>query len=149
MREITTQLKKFKVIEPTEAFRNKTLGLILQNRPRSTSFFNWGWIWAPALASLILAVAVGGRLLSTKPALSSFNAEGLRNEFNGLEINIELKEISYRQEVSQEIASAITEIGDNRTRHLNPSLLESEVGDLNLDAEKSSEIDELLNRLTL
>ena len=158
MKEITTQLKKFRTIEPTETFRNKTLGLILQNRSRQapdsawvhrTPVFSWGWLWAPALASIILAVAVGGRLLSIKPALSSFNAEGLRSEFNGLDINIELKEISYRQEVSQEIASAIMEIGNNRTRHLSPSLLESEASNLNLDAEGGSQIDELLDQLTL
>ena len=158
MKEITTQLKKFRAIEPTGAFRDKTLSLILQNRPhqapsgawpRPARVLSWSWLWAPALASIILAITIGGRLLSAKPALSSFNADGLRSEFNGLEINIELKEISYRQGVSQEIASAITEITDNRTRHLSPSLLESEASNLNLDAGGSSEIDELLNQLTL
>ncbi len=148
MKEITTQLKKFRAIEPAEAFRNKTLSLILQNRSRALVFnFSWNWIWMPALASIVLAVVVGGRFLSTKPALSSFNAEGLRSEFNGLDINIELKEISYRQEVNQEIASAITEITDNRTRHLSPSLLERESQSIDFEAGSNGEIDGLLDKV--
>lgn len=147
MKELQTQLKKFRAIGPTEAFKNKTLSLILQNN-RRTPVFNWRWIWAPALATIILTITIGGRILSAKPALS-FSAEGLRSEFNGLDINIELKEISYRQEINQEIASAITEIGDSRTRHLSPSLLESEAGSLNLNIEGNSEIEGLLDKITL
>ena len=147
MQEIKTQLKKFRLIEPGEAFRKRALNSMIEEKPEARWAFNWRSLWAPALASLALILVIGGRLISARPSLASFNPEGLRNEFNGLNINIELKEISYRQSVNQEIASAITEIADNKTRHLSPSLLEEEASDVDWSEEGNSEIDDLLNQV--
>ncbi len=149
MNHLTTQLKRFRVIEPTPAFRHKTLSLILDNKPRKTWSFRFNWILAPALASLVLVVVIGGRILGAKPALSSFSSEGLQNEFDNLSINIDLKEISYHQSVNQEIATAITEITNNKTSHLSPSLLqqESDAQNINFDSPNSNEINNLLDQV--
>lgn len=147
MIQVEHQLKKFRVIEPSEAFRKKTLTLIFETNARKKWIFNFSWIWAPALAVLVLTVVIGGRLISSKPSLASFNPEGLKTEFETMNVNFELQELSYRQSVNQEIASALSEITDNRTRHLSPSLIEEESNSINLDDPNESEIDSLLQSI--
>lgn len=150
MKNVAQQLHSLKLIEPESAFAKRSRSLILSQKSGPKTFGLPAWIWAGALAAVLLSFSLYNLIYyAPKTVLSSFDSEGLKQEFNGLSINIQLKEISYQQSVNQAIASALTEIGDNQTRHLNPSLLEAEKSGADLENLTNPEIDDLLNQLVL
>ena len=65
-----------------------------------------------------------------------------------MNINVELQEISYRQDVNKTISSAISEIGSTNANHLNKDVLNAESEKFNLDAlESNPQIDRLLEQV--
>jgi hypothetical protein len=96
------------------------------------------------VAVLFIAVILPG-LPKTVPIAS---AEALSNEFNNLSVNIELRQITYNQNVNQTISSALTEITNNKLNHLNPAVLQSESSSVDPTAAPASnpQIDALLNQ---
>jgi len=101
------------------------------------------------MAGLVAIVAAGTFLFSGNSAPAAFaSPEFLNQEFTSMKINIELEDIDYSQNVNQTIASAISEISNNKGNHLNQGILQSENNDLNLDVtSSSSEIDQLLDKV--
>lgn len=104
---------------------------------------------AGVMAGLVAIVAAGTFLFSGSNAPTAFaSPEVLSQEFASMNINIELKDIDYSQNVSQTITSAISEISNNKGNHLNQGILQSENNDLSLDVTSgSSEIDRLLDKV--
>jgi hypothetical protein len=102
---------------------------------------------AGAFASLVAVLLTSIFLFSGDSASTALaSPEVLSKEFSSLNINIELQEIDYRQNVNQTIASAISEISDNKTRHLNQDVLNSENKNLDLDVMGTDpQIDQLLD----
>ena len=144
---IIQQLYKLKAIEPDPAFLTRSRVLILTSEK---SAFRWPVFlaWSTAFMVLTLAVVSSAILFNAKPALSaSLNPEKINQEFDNLSINIELKEITYHQAVNQTIASALTEITDNQTKHMNSDLLKLEGQNLNPSSIINPVIDELLNQV--
>jgi hypothetical protein len=108
------------------------------------------WFWAGVLGMVLVSFSLYNLLYyQPQKIFSSFDGERIKEEFNNLTINIQLKEISYQQSINQTIAAALTEIGDTQTKHLNPSILESEQNSAELEKLTNPEIDDLLNRLVL
>ena len=101
------------------------------------------------MAGLVALVATGTFLFSGNNAPTAFaSPEALSKELSDMNINVELQEIDYHQNVSQTITSAISEISSNKGNHLNQGILQSENNDLNLDVtSSSSDIDQLLNKI--
>ena len=146
---IIEQLKRFKEIEPDPSFTAGSRRTILALSKEPVL------VWpnlklVGALASLVAVVAAGTFLFSGQNASTAFaSPEALSQEFKNMNINIELREIEYRQNVSQTIASAITEISSNKLNHLNQEILRSESGEMKLDVPNSDlQIDQLLDEIT-
>lgn len=128
-----TQLKQLKNIEPDTRFAERNRLFLLSQKPsfsilhlflsRKSLVLTGSFVSLAAIFLLLSAV-----LFTTKnPALSSLdNSTKLDQELNNLSINIELKEISYKAGANQIITAAITEISNTQTKHLNPSILNSE-----------------------
>ncbi|MCP6720065.1 MAG: hypothetical protein KJI72_01920 [Patescibacteria group bacterium] len=147
-KEIITQLKRLRYIEPDSAFARGSRSIVLSVNHGRTRSQIWLWTSATAVTFLFLAAVISyNALFSSKPVLSSsFNPESLEQEFSNLTINIQLEEIKYQQSVNQAIASALNEIQNTYPRHLNNSLLESEEAGINLDESINPYIDELLEK---
>jgi len=89
---------------------------------------------------LSLSFVLPGKQVSS----ASLDSQKLNQEFNNLSINIQLDEISYRQDVNQTIASALSEISGTNAKHLNSSILEKEISGLKINQNQNGEIDEML-----
>lgn len=149
--DIIQQLKKLSEIKPTGEFTAKSRRLILavpQKRPIFSFPLAWGA--AVAVAILIVVSAVTGGLFPLQPSYAAlFNQEDIKEEFNNLNINAQIRETSERQQVNRVIASALNEISDSGPRHLNQSRLEEELNSFKINGspEKQKQIDELLQKV--
>ena len=64
-------------------------------------------------------------------------------------MNFDLEEVTYSQDVHETIASALNEISNSKTNHMNPSIIEAEknyIENLNNNG-NDEEINKLLNRV--
>jgi len=154
-KKILKDLQILRNIEPDKGFAENTKRIVLAMSPRKTlapkSFF--GLVFAGGLAMILLAIVGLGSIFfaGSEPALSnSFDSDILRGELDNLAIDLQLDEIAYQQDINNTIASALAEIGDSRTNHLNLSILESEKDLIEENGEEeNSQIEDLLNELLL
>lgn len=147
--EIIYKLNKLKGIEPDPTFVKKCRFLILEKASQKPVLVLWPrLIWIGALAGLLLIIALPN-LINRKQlnAASLNNVERLSREFNELTINIQLKEISYQQNINQAIASALTEISDTQVKHLNQSVLQEENNNFNVPDDQNQKINDLLDKV--
>jgi hypothetical protein len=140
------------LIKPDFGFQARSRAIILstaKKHHRYQIFSLPSWAWIGTFAALFLVMTFATTFFSPQGVSLSLNPEKINREFEDLKINIELQEISYRQDVDQAIASALTEISDNRTQHLNSSILESENDSIDLETNTNPEIDALLGNILL
>ncbi|MDI6734361.1 MAG: hypothetical protein QMD50_02630 [Patescibacteria group bacterium] len=149
--EIIKNLKKLRTIRPDEQFIKNSRGLILAtyytpNKLRIT----WpvlAWSAVAAFSVILIISLTLPRIQNSKILSSSLNRDKIEQELNNLTINIQLEQITYSQTISQTIASALTEISDTHTKHLNKNVLESEQKSLDGLDLQNSEIDRMLNQV--
>ncbi len=149
--ELIGQIKKLRAIEPDSAFKANSRNLILSHKTKKPLFvFNWpvfAWSGAIAMAAVLLTVTAAFFSKPKEVFSSSFDAQKLNKEFSEMNINIQLKEIGYQQNVNQTITSALSEISQTQTKHLNASVLEKEKNEMEASSsEPGSQIEELLNQ---
>lgn len=132
MDHITKQLTQLRRIEPDAAFAHQ-LRTALMHAPETAvqqkpfRSFLWTFRYAAALGVAAVLIVVAPAMLSSKPNMSAaLDADSVTKEFSDLAITIELKSVAYDQVVNQTIASAVDEITNTRTRHLNDSVLKIE-----------------------
>ncbi len=145
--QIIKQLKRLRYIEPDAGFMSASRRSILamRNHEPVSTWFNLRT--AGIFAGLVAVLTTSIFLFSSRSASTAMaSPEVLNNEFTSLNINMELQQIDYRQNVNQTITSAISEISNSKASHLNKDVLNSESNGLNLDASGTDpEIDQLLN----
>lgn len=145
--DLIQKLNNLKFIEPDAVFVKKCRSEILALKPRKPFAFAWPvLIWSGGFAVLLIAAILSFTTTTQKQLpTTSLNSHKLNQEFDNLTINIQLQEIRYQQNINQTIASALNEIGDTNTKHLNSSILEKEKSDLlNVNQSQNPEIDQLL-----
>lgn len=147
-KHIINHLQTFKNVTPDSDFAANTRRLVLAIHP--SPYRLPLWVWGISFAAVLLAIISSGLLITSPPVISSsLDSELLRQEFNELDINIHLKEVTYQQDINQTISSALTEISNVQISHLNPSILKSEeerIRELEEESE-ASEIDALLDKV--
>lgn len=148
--DLIKKLEFFKKIEPDVLFLENSKRLIFSFEPnRRFSVFDvlkpalWGS--AAVLAIAFMTVYIIGARTKDATAYNSLSSEKLNNEFKNMNISIQLDEISYRQSVNGAVASALKEISNDGTRHLNNEVLMSENDRAHLETRSSGQIDELLD----
>lgn len=152
-----TQLKQLKKIEPDSKFAEKSRLFLLSQKPSFSISYLFSSRKSLVLTGSFVGLTVILLLLSPilfttqNPTLSSLdNSTKLNQELNNLSINIELKEISYKRSANQTITAAITEISNTQTKHLNPSILNSEskmLDPFKNNQDNSDNIDKLLEKV--
>lgn len=144
--DITKQLKALKRITPHTAFALRSRAELLAiATPRAHPWRSLQWAGGFAFAVLFLFIATLS--FPAEPTLSaSLNENVLTEEFEGLAINIELQELTYRAATERAIVSAIMEIEGTEGSHLNTAILSSEFSSLESEA-SSSQIDALLEEV--
>jgi hypothetical protein len=145
------QLKRLRTIQPDPEFIRNSRAVVLAIRPQTIEK-RWSvllWFGATAMAIIMIGFITTFSIFSVKPVLSaSLDAQNINNEFDGLNINIELKEVKYQQSANQTITSAISEISDTSTRHLNNNVLEGEKSQASTDGNPlNTDIDKLLDQV--
>ncbi|MFA6407502.1 MAG: hypothetical protein WCV80_02230 [Candidatus Paceibacterota bacterium] len=150
------QLKKLKYIEPDHGFvlraRNEIFAgskpaFSMPSRMPTFAIPMWALSGA-ALTALLVGVSFIVPMMFPRPAFSaSLNMNTLATEYGSLPINIQLKEIKYEQSMNQAVASAISEVSDTKTQHLNTELLQTEEKGATLTETNSTQIDSLLETL--
>ncbi len=151
-KELIREISLLKEIGPDEGFVKRARNLSLAARPHFHFQIVPAWVAGFALATLLLALVGSGILFSARnPSLSSsFNKEALAKEFNELDVNLQIDEVTYSKDIHNTIASALTEISDSKVSHLNLSILEEEksyIENLGGDGAQEKEINDLLNRV--
>ncbi|MFH1193289.1 MAG: hypothetical protein V1656_03175 [Candidatus Jorgensenbacteria bacterium] len=144
--DIVSQLKILKTIAPEEGFGRRSRALILSHpaeRPRLTPWFQL----AGALAFAALILVLSPLFPSAQPVLSSsLDPARLTDEFNSFPVNIQLDEIRYQQGANLTVTSAMNEVTDTRTQHMNATTLNAEVPALPADEDQASnQINQLLD----
>ena len=159
MEEAIKQLKK---IEPSQDYKSHSLRLILsspQNVETKLSIklfeiFKFGA--ALSLTGLLIMISVSdspskfnAKLLS--PVLLSSLDEGkITKEAGQVDIKITIAEAKYYNDSTKKVAIALDETAKNGPGHLNSTILEKEIGGLDInDGENGENIDELLRKLTM
>lgn len=147
--DLISQLKILKTIAPEEGFGRRSRALILSHpaeRPRLTPWFQL----AGALAFAALILAFSPLFPSAQPVLSSsLDPARLADEFNSFPVNIQLDEIRYQQGANLTVTSAMNEVTDTRTQHLNAATLNAEVPALPADEDQARDhINQLLDEAT-
>lgn len=74
----------------------------------------------------------------------SLSQNKLKKELQDMTIAIQVDEITYRQSVESEVASALQEISNDRVRYLNSGVIKQEAGNLDVDSGSKTKIDSLL-----
>jgi hypothetical protein len=149
--DIITQLKTLKAIAPDEGFARRSRTLVLAATPdRAEPVRIAPWLQlASALAFAALLLVISPLFPSAQPVLSSsLDAARLASEFNNLPVNVQLQEIRYQQNANQTIASAVNEITNTSTNHLNTDTITNEAPTLSTDDETGAHIDALLNEIS-
>ena len=154
MNNIKDQLKLLRAIEPDRNFAIRAkFEILAPTRSRSFSFPTFAihrnaiLAWSGAGLTAILLFVVAIPLFFPKPSMSaSLSTETLINEYGSLPINIQLKEIKYDQTVNQTISSAITEVSNTKTKHLNSDILSSEAQKATMKSVTTTNVDALLNQ---
>lgn len=159
MNKIKAQLKHLRTIEPDRDFAIRAKYAILRDQRDARTFsfalskFSFtrssAWAWSGAgLTVALLLIVVLLPFAFPKPTLSaSLSPETLINEYGNLPINIQLKEITYDQSVSQTISSAITEVSNTKTKHLNADLINAEAKNAIPSDASTTNVDTLLNQV--
>ncbi|MEK7089384.1 MAG: hypothetical protein AAB920_01040 [Patescibacteria group bacterium] len=163
MNKLKAQLRQLRTIEPDRDFAIRAKYAILSDR-RDARGFSFAlpkfslpslfarnavlaWSGAGLTVALLLLVIVLP-LAFARPTLSaSLSPETLISEYGNLPINIQLKEIKYDQIVSQTISSAITEVSDTKTKHLNSDLINEEAQNALFSNASTTSVDALLNQV--
>lgn len=155
--ELIPQLKKLNAIEPDAGFVARSRATLtarsLEPAQAVAQPFRWSWSMRLAGALAVLTVAVGtiSYLFPPKPVLSSsLNADNLNAEFAST-VGLQVQELSYSDVSGQTINSAIGEITNTKTRHLNSDVITNEAAttEPTLDmTDNSKSIDDLLNQVT-
>jgi hypothetical protein len=147
------KLKSLESIRPDAAFVSRTRNIVLERtQPTRVAFFRVQWVHRGIFSFAGAAVAILIGFLIFEPFGSSVTATSLENtqlsnEWSSLSINIQLKEVSYNNNAERIIASAINEIQDTNTRHLNASLIQEEREMLGTQEVKNNAIDDMLNQV--
>lgn len=150
---LINQLNQFRHLKPSADFALQSKRMIFKassensfgNSNNYTFLFKKFSLIGFALASLLVAIIINS--LGNKPYVSaSLNSANINKELDNV-INIELKQINYEQKANSAVNSALTEISNNKTQHLNSSVIQSEEADFNIDESKSDTVDELLNQI--
>lgn len=145
--KIIEQLKTLKKVKPDDHFKENTRRMILatdKEQPTITNYFpSWGLAGAFALVLLVTGTIF---VITPSTQVNSFDTEELQSEFQNL--NIEIEQISYTQETSKTIASALNEISNTKANHLNKSILEKEQNSLEeINGSDSKNINQMLNKI--
>lgn len=145
-KEITRRLEKLRSINPDQAFFLQSKKMVLSLRPgvrRGFGFELFSPVFLGGTLVVLIAVATGFLIFSPatgRSAYASLNSENLNKEIDSLIVNIQLQKIQYRQSIEKTVNSALYEIGNNETRHLNKNVLELEKNSFNaLPSSTSSE----------
>ena len=155
-KEITNQLEKLRSINPDQIFFSRSKRVVLAIEPNRRIGFGLG-LFSPIFLGgafvVLIAVAAGSIVffssVAERPAYASLNSEKINKELDSLTINIRLQEIQYNQSIKKTISSALREIGNDETRHLNKDVLELEKDALDIppSSAPSETVDDLLDEI--
>ncbi len=154
MEHIKSQLKQLKAITPDRDFAARAkLQILGGERPAivtlphfSMSRSSWAWIGA-GLSIALIAVVMMIPLAFPEQTYASLDVGNIANEYGNLPINIQLKEISYEQNVNRTIATALTEVSDTKATHLNAEILKTEQAQTALPESSTTDVDAMLQQI--
>lgn len=153
--DIIKQLKKLRAVEPDAEFVRRSRSLLFREATPVLAAFpfasvtrrQWNMLGLAAGFALLMIAILSPFTLGDRHTLSALSAEAINREFDNLSINVQLEEMTFNENARDTIASAITEITDNKTQHLSSQLLETEIESFDIPAEDSDEINELLREI--
>ena len=147
--DLVKYLSSLKRIEPDAGFVASSKRLVLATElPRRSFSFVFRPTFVGSFAVFFVAF-VGIYLVGLNSGASTYaslSPDKLKKEIDSTSIDIQLKEITYRQSVTETVASALQEISSDKANHLNKNILKNEASDAAAQEKQDGEIDELLNR---
>ncbi|MHB9019645.1 MAG: hypothetical protein ACYC3G_02075 [Minisyncoccota bacterium] len=162
MQNIEEAIRQLKKIEPSQDYKANSLRLILSHTQNNENKFSIKIIEifkfgaALSLTGLLIMISVSdspskfnARLLSPI-LLSSLDEEKITKEAGQVDIKITIAEAKYYNDSTKKVAVALDETAKNGPGHLNSTIIEKEMGELNIGGDQNGEnIDELLKKLTM
>ncbi len=161
--EIIKKIKILKQIKPEGQFKIKGRNLLLtqievnsksnNSLKRFFIYFSQNPVSVFAFTIVFLTFTFGINQLikmNSQYKISSIQTKELINEINKINVNKQLEEITYHQNINSFIASALDEIDDtNNLKYLKNQILEKEIESINIkinDFQKGEEIEQLLEK---
>lgn len=147
--KLIRQLKQLRAVEPNPLFAASSKRTILALKKDEPVFAWLNLRLAGVMAGAVAMVAAAVFMFSGPSAATVLaSPETLNQEFTGLNVNVELKAIDYHQNVDQTVMTALSEITDNRVKHLNQNVLQTESDNLDLNSPTStSQVNALLDKV--
>lgn len=145
------QLKRFRKIEPDQAFLRKSRVLILSlGKEKKINFFrSYVTAWAASFAVVFLLVLGYLFIPAQSGQVPIASAETLNKELNDMNVNITLSEVSYNNQINQTINNTLSAVVSNKAPHLNSDVLQSESQKITgaAGSSTSAEVNDLLNQV--
>lgn len=163
MQNIEESIKQLKNVGPSEEYKAESLRLILTYPQNIKKPFSVGMLFdmlklgaALGLTGMLIMISVtdifpnlNARLLSPV-LLSSLDKQKIENEADQVDIKITVSEAKYYSDSLTKVAVALDETAKNGPAHLDPTLLNNEMDQVDsIDQQNSGHINDILNKLTL
>ena len=161
MKNIEESIKQLKSIEPSEDYKSQSLRVILSAPQKAENKFGLN-IWdvikystAMGLTGVLIMFFLSDAFFSLNAKilspilLSSLSEENIKNEASEVGIKISISEAKYYNDSVNKVAVALNETAKNGPGHLNQTIIEKEMRELDMTNENNKNIDDLLNKLTL
>jgi len=161
MKNIEESIKQLKNIGPSEDYKSQSLRIILSTSQKAENKFGLN-IWdvlkysvAMGLTGVLIIFSLSDTFFSLNAKilspilLSSLSEENIKNEASEVGIKISISEAKYYNDSVNKVAVALNETAKNGPGHLNQTIIEKEMQELDMTNENNKNIDDLLNKLTL
>lgn len=158
MDKLLKKLRELQSITPDNNFKNRTRVLVLAAKQTQKIFLPHFWesfrySIALSFGTLIILVGLGGfsyfHFSNLSPLMAGgLNGKSLAAEAATAESAIKIAEASYFKNTADAFAVAIDAIDDN-TNHINNTVLQRELQNMDIEPSSSQEIDDLLNEIVL
>ena len=159
--ELFTLLKKFKHIEPSKAYTERSKSVIL-SMPRAEAepsswaeiaqLFGTRAVWATGIAMMVLIVAVGAVMnLSPNGAISGLDPVTLKAEADAIDIQIQLTNLTYNEPLQTGSSESTAPVAPaplkKEVREQAAALGLTSASSTNTETPNTITVDEALNKL--
>ncbi|MBI2035252.1 MAG: hypothetical protein HYT12_01050 [Candidatus Liptonbacteria bacterium] len=147
--ELLKKLKLLKSIEPDRDWSRASLNVILSQKQARRHATEWHSLFfrLSMITAVFVLVVLAAQKTNVPMKLAGLDASQLKAEAEGLQIKLELAEVTSSSVESKNINTALTQTAESEPGHLNTLVLTKESEGIQFENYENSDIDEALRQL--